>query len=154
MDRVWLCCRMAPRIPAAPQQATPEPMGEVFLSAEDGKPIPKLYARHTNLPDGTKLYTRPAPGVPEWQPIETAPKDGTNVLLTNGETVSQGVYEFHAPYVRENRDLDGRYISQDEFDGFDGWIDFVGGMLPEPTHWQPLPPPPNGITAKEQGNGN
>jgi hypothetical protein len=43
---------------------------------------------------------------------------------------------------REKRDLEGRYIDQDEHDGFDGWLDCDGGMQPDPTHWMPLPPPP------------
>ena len=111
--------------------------------------ILSLRDKPDQFPDAAKMM--PVSG---WQPIETAPKDGTQIILTNGVSVAQGEWLHQEPYARENRDLDGRYISQDEFDGFDGWIDFVGGMLPEPTHWQPLPPPPNGITAKEQGNEN
>lgn len=75
----------------------------------------------------------------EWQPIETAPKDGTHVLLSNGFSVAEGWWEHVEPYIREKRDVDGRYIDQDEHDGFDGWLDFIGGMLPEPTHYMPLP---------------
>ena len=122
---------------------TPEELS-AFTSA-----ILALRGKPDQFPDAAKMM--PVSG---WQPIETAPKDGTQIILTNGVSVAQGEWLHQEPYARENRDLDGRYISQDEFDGFDGWIDFVGGMLPEPTHWQPLPPPPNGITAKEQGNGN
>ena len=75
----------------------------------------------------------------EWQPIETAPKDGTQVMLTNGISVAHGNWLHAEPFIREIRDLEGRYIDQDESDGYDGWIDFIGGMLPEPTHWMPLP---------------
>jgi len=81
----------------------------------------------------------------EWQPIETAPKDGTHILLSNGESVSHGHWLYVAAYSREIRDMEGFYVDQDESDGYDGWIDFVGGMLPDPTHWMPLPPPPKGI---------
>ncbi len=77
-----------------------------------------------------------------WQPIETAPKDGTQVILTNGVSVAQGNWLHSEPFIREHRDLEGRYIDQDESDGYDGWIDFIGGMMPEPTHWMPLPTPP------------
>lgn len=76
-----------------------------------------------------------------WRPIETAPKNGTHIILSNGTDVSQGHWLHEEPYIRERRDADGRYIDQEESDGFDGWIDFLGGMLPEPTMWQPLPSP-------------
>ena len=77
-----------------------------------------------------------------WQPIETAPKDGTQVMLTNGISVAHGNWLHVEPFIREIRDLEGRYIDQDESDGYDGWIDFIGGMMPEPTLWMPLPTPP------------
>ena len=77
-----------------------------------------------------------------WQPIETAPKDGTQVMLTNGISVAHGNWLHAEPFIREIRDLEGRYIDQDESDGYDGWIDFIGGMMPEPTLWMPLPTPP------------
>ena len=77
-----------------------------------------------------------------WRPIETAPRDGTQMLLTNGEVVEQGWWEHQEPYIREQRDTDGNYIDQQEHDGFDGWFDVSGGMLPEATHWMPKPAPP------------
>lgn len=79
----------------------------------------------------------------KWQPIETAPKDGTSIMLSNGVDVAEGHWIHEEPYILERRDMDGHYLGQNESDGFDGWIDFGGGMLPEPTHWMPLPPPPN-----------
>lgn len=80
--------------------------------------------------------------IQEWQPIESAPKDGTDILLSNGVVVSEGHWLHQEGYIRERRDLDGRYIDQDESEGFDGWIDWFGGMRPEPTHWMHLPAPP------------
>ena len=65
-----------------------------------------------------------------WQPIETAPKDGTWILLAS-------------------KDDDEGLAIQSGFwgDGFYyGWRDFkndscgIGGF--EPTHWMPLPPEP------------
>lgn len=87
-----------------------------------------------------------------WQPISTAPKDGTNVILTNGKEVAQGWWLYEEPYIREIRDEDGRYIDQHESDGFDGWLDCDGGMQPDPTHWMPLPAAPNALsqTSKEK----
>lgn len=74
-----------------------------------------------------------------WRSIETAPKDGTNVILTNGDTVAQGWWADEPGYIREHRDSDGVYLGQDESDGFMGWMDCDGGMQPDPTHWMPLP---------------
>lgn len=76
---------------------------------------------------------------PGWLPIETAPKDGTHIILSNGATVAEGWWEYQEPYIREKRDIDGRYIDQEESDGFDGWLDCQGGMQPDPTQWMPLP---------------
>ena len=58
----------------------------------------------------------------EWQPIETAPKDGVFVLITDGDVVQIGYYEDHLMAWRS-------YEDQCRL-----WSD--------PTHWQPLPAPP------------
>lgn len=56
-----------------------------------------------------------------WFPIETAPKDGTDVLVWDKAFVI-AYYETHIPPPR--------WRSTDE-------------MIPlEPTHWMPLPEPP------------
>lgn len=69
----------------------------------------------------------------EWQPIETAPKDGTDVLLC----------EFrHDQYVRIEHGSWG-LIEVSDFDGMRGygWMtDF--GSIDEPTHWMPALEPP------------
>ncbi len=64
----------------------------------------------------------------KWQPIETAPKDGTNVLLAipgNAQAVI------------------GKW--EDRFDGVFTWhwLSFYGG---DPTHWKPLPHLPTHLT--------
>lgn len=59
----------------------------------------------------------------EWQPIETAPKDGTVILL----------WAWGEPHIA--------YFSNDNPDWFDFHSkDFLGG--PEPDGWMPLPSPP------------
>lgn len=63
----------------------------------------------------------------DWQPIETAPKDGTVVMLY-WPTISINAY----PAVGFNHDDDyGWAWSQ--------WMDY-GEIFP--THWMPLPAPP------------
>ena len=71
----------------------------------------------------------------EWQPIETAPKDGTEILLTDGAFTHCGRW-----YDKNNpkypwKFLDFTYRWKDELNG---WQDNKYG----PTHWMPLPEPP------------
>lgn len=60
----------------------------------------------------------------EWQPIETAPKDGTPVLIFWSKKYI-GIGE-HAP--------------EDAFFGAYWWAYGTGKC--NPSHWMPLPPPP------------
>ena len=63
-----------------------------------------------------------------WQPISTAPKDGTRIIV-------------YRPNAR------GKYISKV---GLDYWSEELGdcwaksNFETQPTHWQPLPNPPKG----------
>jgi len=57
----------------------------------------------------------------EWQPIETAPKDGSRFLFFNGEWMACGHYHL------------GQYFAADSGNG---------RRLLDPTHWMPLPPAP------------
>jgi hypothetical protein len=67
----------------------------------------------------------------EWQPIETAPKDGTEVLLFYETDMAVGLFHF-----RRKLWVLGYPIEIE-----DGDIIF-------PTHWMPLPEPP----AQEKAN--
>lgn len=80
-----------------------------------------------------------------WQPIETAPKDGTPILLSNGVDVSFGNWIKEDFSIREIRDIEGRYVDQIENQQEAQWMDWDGGMQPDPTHWMPLPPPPPSV---------
>ena len=73
----------------------------------------------------------------EWQPIETAPKDGTTILLyrpdalpwgrvTPGKWEEQKYHKRPAPFWEIWYKIGGAYESRT-------W---------EPTHWMPLPEPP------------
>lgn len=66
-----------------------------------------------------------------WQPIETAPRDGTPILVFYGERIGMDRY-----YVRYwDR---GDWATDKE-----GWVDHWRQIRPEqPTHWMPLPMPP------------
>jgi len=54
----------------------------------------------------------------EWQSIDTAPKDGTPILVSNGDSCA-AVYWW--PQV---------------------WMGTVHNGMRDPTHWMPLPKPP------------
>jgi hypothetical protein len=76
----------------------------------------------------------------EWQPIETAPRDGTPVLLYVPK------HEGWEPFI-----VQGWY----ESGAFDrGWYEAASEnwCKPSPTHWMPLPPPPT-TDAMESDNG-
>jgi hypothetical protein len=62
-----------------------------------------------------------------WQPIETAPKDGTELLL-------------HCEYGSL---VLGAWQEWEEVTGpKEGWLDNGEGFTLTPTHWMPLPAPP------------
>lgn len=69
----------------------------------------------------------------DWQPIETAPKDGTAINVTNGVGMLVLVARF-VPVANRRSDE-----PQDE----DWWRivgDPYGGV--RPSHWTPIPEPP------------
>jgi hypothetical protein len=65
-----------------------------------------------------------------WRPIETAPKKGDNLLLSDGESVSEGGWL---------SDLDMGADYEGQFGGGAGWWSVHGSMVP--THWMPMPSP-------------
>lgn len=74
-----------------------------------------------------------------WQPIETAPKNFTELL---GYRPDQGVFIFRWSTVDEFPDAD----QTDDYECW--WNDLWGWMDGEltPTHWMPLPSPPEDRT--------
>lgn len=64
----------------------------------------------------------------DWRPIETAPKDGTRLL---------GYYPQNEDYIRVG------VIQWMKPRGYDYHWTWDGSWMPDdPTHWQPLPEPP------------
>lgn len=70
----------------------------------------------------------------EWQPIETAPKDGTRILIFDNGCIS--IANWHEQIDNYNHAP------------FDGWLIFYPDdafytqVSENPTHWMPLPEPP------------
>lgn len=99
-----------------------------------------------------------------WQPIETAPKGGTAVILycpqgdgNPGSTyrVTAGQWFSSDGGTTEYRDSEGRWIGQDDEEPWAGWVSMDGGFSEDtmmPTHWHPLPAPPS-LLNKEDRNG-
>jgi hypothetical protein len=74
-----------------------------------------------------------------WQPIETAPKDGTMILVYEpaiGEYGEEGIYivSWNREYSRQPKTWCVILSEQDEQGGC-STVDYA-------THWMPLPPPP------------
>ena len=72
----------------------------------------------------------------EWQPIETAPRDGTFVLVCGPDGVDKAQFRdwsFEPAWTRD-------YTASYENDLAD---------VTAPTHWMPLPPPPPNHTPSQ-----
>ena len=63
----------------------------------------------------------------KWQLIETAPKDGTLILIYCPEELYENTHT--ASHGQGNKWLSNGCV--------DGWMTFD-----DPSHWMPLPPPP------------
>jgi hypothetical protein len=82
-----------------------------------------------------------------WQPIETAPKDGTVVLLCRDKRVTAGHWEPERwPTAAEHHSTTGEYLGQFETGECveAWWYSEDGGFCNKspPTHWMPFPPAP------------
>lgn len=72
-----------------------------------------------------------------WQPIESAPKDGTNVLIAEDQNGIHGEAYYD--------DEESRWYWANTGRG-----DYPDPREPFPTHWQPLPPPPAASDREER----
>lgn len=82
----------------------------------------------------------------EWQPIETAPKDGTAIDVWAGGKRCPDVYWSHSVNADTGEPISSPYDCW----AYKGQYVGIGGVYPkglgihEPTHWMPLPEPPKG----------
>lgn len=66
----------------------------------------------------------------QWQPIETAPKDLSAVLIWNPSTAQGKGAVFVGIYMAVRGE------------GEPSWMCFPSSVRAEPTHWMPIPSPP------------
>jgi hypothetical protein len=101
------------------------------------------FAKRTDYENGTDIYgddaAAPVPCVASpadpWQPIETAPKDGTKILVYTVHGEIELTFWFTVETDRYDDVGDGLYRKREETVA-EGW----NGNFP--THWMPLPTPP------------
>ena len=97
-----------------------------------------------------------------WRPIETAPKDGTEILLHapacdyKGTNVKARTTYGHwrAPSDTPRIKYQDGFAPEPEWEDFEPfWASWDGGFTEEcpPTHWMPLPPPPTSAEGVEHG---
>lgn len=72
----------------------------------------------------------------KWQPIETAPKDGSTIILWS-RYQSEPVTAAWAPRGRWASRWDGTTVIEAQGDTYTDYAE-----PSEPTHWRPLPAPP------------
>jgi len=85
-----------------------------------------------------------------WKPIESAPKDGTPIILRRGERVTPGQWVAASESGEQHFwDLEGRYQGSEivgrTHDAY--WMSDDGGFTADepPTHWTPIPEPPQEV---------
>ena len=94
----------------------------VWVEDENPHTPRRAYLGAGSWPGERTEYIR-ADLVPQWLPIETAPKDGTRFLAYEKRDIS------HYPCWWNS-----------DFQGWSGWQDDWDSE-PKPTHWMPLPTP-------------
>ena len=71
----------------------------------------------------------------QWQPIETAPKDGTAILVNTG--YAHDAWQYVTAHYRN-----------------DLWVACCSSSIVRPSHWMPLPEPPQALNGAEMRNHN
>lgn len=87
----------------------------------------------------------------DWQPIDTAPRDGSDVLVLRD---CAGVAIVHIAWYRSREDWEssGKYFGGwDSLEDWEGWWSYTRNSATQeklegadaPTHWMPLPEAPS-----------
>lgn len=89
------------------------------------------------------LTQQPAPvAAPDgWRPIETAPKNGMEIILRKGGRVTAGAWAEWSTSDQEFHSTTGAWLGNVERDSGAGWASWDGGFAEgdEPEQWMPLP---------------
>lgn len=87
--------------------------------------------------DSSQQYIR-SDLVPQWQPIETAPKDGTWIMLTGGRIGWDIKSESKVVIGQASSVLNGR-VEENYRWQFAWYNGGYHGEYSNPTHWMPIP---------------
>ena len=93
-------------------------------------PDPGLVPLHERGAGPPQILQRDQVTTPRWRTIESAPKDGTEILGWGGSGVDVWVFEVQK-YHKHPRPFWHRLFHGDAYD-----------RACQPTHWMPLPEPP------------
>ena len=77
----------------------------------------------------------------EWQPIETAPRDGSEVLVISTRWLAPVPAHYNSREYYEKEYGDALYMDEGWYPSFSFLFDLPEITI-EPTHWMPLPAPP------------
>ena len=72
----------------------------------------------------------------EWQPIETAPKDGSIIIIGAIETDTSIGFSCEGSWYKQTK------FGLDDFEQAEGFYSSFAFDKMEATHWQPLPAKP------------
>ena len=117
-------------------------------------PEPTQFLKNVFARGPVPLYTAtPKPGpMTEWQPIETAPKDGTELIGWRDDCGVILIRWTSCDAFMSEREIESSRMDEETLFQQDWFCaDFIAGCRLDgsetPTHWMPLPPPPtNGIS--------
>jgi hypothetical protein len=108
---------------------------------------PTVFAPKGELNVAIEQWNRRAlPDDDGWQPIETAPKGAPEIILARGNRVTSGFWMNETEVMGAEFHSTGAYLGQYPTGEVheSGWMSQDGGFTDEqpPTHWRPLPKPP------------
>jgi hypothetical protein len=144
-----------------PQASEPQAQGEAVLVEPVFPPLPHSVLRcaQTVVYDALQMHQyamrfamHPQASEPAWRPIETAPKDGTPILLFGDDRVTSG--HWSAPSAIPRLIYQDGFAPEPEWDEWEPyWASWDGGFTDDypPTHWMPLPAAPEATASEPAG---